>query len=205
MTVKTGGTPSLILASASASRTRLLTAAGVPHRVEAAHVDEAAIKESLVAERATAGDIAEILGATKARQVAAGAPGVLVLGADQVLELDGALFDKPGDMDEARRHLLALRGRTHRLWTSASVVRDGRHQWHHTEASALTMRDFTEAFLERYLEEAGEAVLTSVGAYRLEETGAQLFSAVEGNHFAILGLPLLALLPFLRANSIIAA
>ncbi|MCZ6763804.1 MAG: Maf family protein [Alphaproteobacteria bacterium] len=203
----------LVLASASAARTAMLTAAGVPHEVVPAQVDEAAIKAAIAADDAapqtttqnTAQIMAQTLGETKARQVATRRPGAIVLGADQILECGATLYDKPASMEAARAQLLELAGRVHRLWTSVSAVRDGQLLWHHNEAPELTMRGVGEDFIETYLEAAGQDVLQSVGAYRLEGLGVQLFDTIEGNHFTVLGMPLLPVLRFLRANSIIAS
>ncbi len=190
----------IVLASGSAARARMLEEAGVGFTVEVAAVDERAVKDSLAAETRNPARVAEVLAELKAVRVSARYPGALVIGADQMLDCDGAWFDKPAGREEARDQLLALRHKTHRLTSAVVAVRDGRRVWHHTEAAKLTMRNFSEAFLDRYLEQAGEAVLSSVGAYQLEGLGAQLFLAVEGDFFTILGLPLLALMDFLREN-----
>ncbi|EME70430.1 nucleotide-binding protein implicated in inhibition of septum formation [Paramagnetospirillum caucaseum] len=190
----------IVLASASRARARMLEEAGVAFAVEVAAVDEAAVKDSLAAETRNPARVAEVLAELKAVRVSARHPGALVIGADQMLDCDGTWFDKPADRPAARAQLLALRHKTHRLTSSVVAVRDGRRVWHHTEAARLTMRNFSEAFLDAYLEQAGEAVLSSVGAYQLEGLGAQLFLAVEGDFFTILGLPLLALMDFLRDN-----
>ena len=168
--------------------------------VDVAAVDEAGVKAALAGETGNSARVAEVLAELKAVRVSARRPGMIVVGADQMLDCDGTWFDKPADRAAARGHLLALRGRTHRLTSSVVAVRDGRLLWRHTEAARLTMRNFSEDFLDRYLDQAGESVLTSVGAYRLEGLGAQLFMATEGDFFTILGLPLLPLLDFLREN-----
>jgi septum formation protein len=126
-----------------------------------------------------------------------------VIGADQVLDCDGVLFDKPADPGAARTQLLALRGRTHRLVSAVVLVRDGQRLWHHVGRADLKMRDFSTRFLDRYLESAGQAALSSVGAYQLEGIGAQLFAAIEGDYFTILGLPLLPLLDNLREHGVL--
>ena len=154
----------------------------------------------MAAETRNPARVAEVLAELKAVRVSTRRPGALVIGADQMLDCDGAWFDKPADRDAARAQLLALRHKTHRLTSSVVAVRDGRRVWHHTESAKLTMRNFSEGFLDRYLEQAGAAVLSSVGAYQLEGLGAQLFLQVEGDFFTILGLPLLALMDFLREN-----
>lgn len=190
----------IVLASGSSSRAHMLEQAGVAFAVDVAAVDEAGVKTALAGETGNSARVAEVLAELKAVRVSARRPGMIVVGADQMLDCDGTWFDKPADRAAARGHLLALRGRTHRLTSSVVAVRDGRLLWRHTEAARLTMRNFSEDFLDRYLDQAGESVLTSVGAYRLEGLGAQLFMATEGDFFTILGLPLLPLLDFLREN-----
>ncbi|MHA1568631.1 MAG: Maf family protein [Alphaproteobacteria bacterium] len=195
--------PRLVLASASPARADLLKAAGVAFGRVPAVVDEEAVKSDMRAANAPASAIAEALAELKARQVARRHPGALVVGADQVLELDGDLFDKPRDMAEARAQLVRLRDREHSLVSSACVLRDGARLWHASDRARLVMRPFSDVFLDGYLASAGESVLSSVGAYRLEGLGAQLFSRVEGSHFTVLGLPLLPLLEFLRDQGIL--
>lgn len=190
----------IVLASGSSARARMLEQAGVSFAVDVAAVDEAAVKATMAEETGSPARVAEVLAELKAVQVSARHPGLMVIGADQMLDCDGTWFDKPADRTAAREQLLALRGRTHRLTSSVVAVRDGRRLWHHSEAARLTMRMFSEAFLDQYLEQAGEAVLSSVGAYHLEGLGAQLFMLTEGDFFTILGLPLLPLLDFLREN-----
>lgn len=201
--LRDGLAPSLILASGSPSRAAILVAAGVPHRVEPANVDEASVKESLAAEGAQPFMIAETLAELKAQQVARRHPSALVVGADQILECDGVLYDKPEDLAAARSHLLSLRGRLHRLVGTVCVVRDGVRLWHFNAIAEMEMRSFDEAFVDRYLAAAGEAVCATVGAYELEGLGAQLFARVRGDFFAILGLPLLPLLDFLRQHDVV--
>ncbi len=194
---------SVVLASASATRRDLLAGAGIAFTVDPALVDEAAVKGAMAAEGASAEDAAIALAHMKAQRISRRHAGVLVIGADQILDLEGTWFDKPADMNHARDNLLALRGRTHNLPTAACICRDGERIWHHVETPKLTMRDFSDGFLDNYLEEAGEGILSSVGAYRLEGNGVQLFARIEGSHFTILGLPLLALLDILRANGVV--
>ena len=193
----------LVLASQSQARAALLRAAGVAFEQRPARVDEAAVKAAMKVERAGADDLALTLAALKARRVHAG--GAVVVGADQVLVCDGQWFDKPPDVQAARAQLQALRGRTHTLVTAVVCVRDGTELWRHLARPALTMRQFSDAFLDAYLAFEGEAALSSVGAYRLEGPGVQLFDRVEGEHAAILGLPLLPLLGFLRQCGVLTA
>ena len=190
----------IVLASRSATRAAMLAHAGVAFAVDTAPVDEASVKAAMRAETDNPARVAEVLAELKATRVSARHPGAIVIGADQMLDCERDWFDKPEDRAAARRQLAALRGKTHRLVSAVVAVRDGQRLWHHTDTARLTMRRFTDAFLDRYLEMAGDDVLASVGAYQLEGLGAQLFMAVEGDHFTILGLPLLPLLDFLREN-----
>jgi len=203
--VRASASASLILASASPTRARMLRSAGVPFRVDAASVDEAEAKRSLGAAGADGAEIAEALAELKARRVAGRHPGALVLGADQILECDGRRFDKPADRNAAVEQLRALSGRRHELVSAAVVMRDGTRLWHAVDRARLTMRPLGEAAIAAYLDAAGAAALGSVGAYRLEGLGAQLFARVEGDFFTILGLPLLPLLDFLRGHGVVPA
>lgn len=194
----------LVLASASPARARLLSAAGLKPTIEPADIDEAPIKAAFRAGGRDAGACAVALAEAKAKRVADRMPGAMVLGADQILVCDGEWFDKPVDRATARAQLIALRGKRHVLATAAVLVQNGAVIWQALEQPALIMRPFTDEFLETYLAAAGDATLASVGAYQLEGTGIQLMAAVEGDHFAILGLPLLPLLDFLRDTGMIA-
>ncbi len=195
--------PDLILASASKARQTLLHQAGVKFRTQVSQLDEASFKASLKAEDATAQMAVEALGELKARKVAQQIPESLVIGADQILSINDIWFDKPVDLEHARAHLAALSGKTHFLHTSVSVLRGEQVLWHHNETCEMTMRDLSADFIDAYLAQEGEEVLYSVGAYRLEGLGAQLFSKIYGDFFTILGLPLLPLLEFLRNNQIL--
>jgi len=193
----------LILASASPARAGLLAGAGIEAEILPARIDEAAVKQALLAEGAPARDVADKLAELKALRISARRPGALVLGADQVLVCDGRLFDKAPDRAAARAQLTALRGRPHRLLSAAVIARDGTVLWRHVGAARLTMRPFSDGFLEDYLDLLGDLAFTSVGCYHLEGLGAQLFAAVEGDYFTVLGLPLLELLGFLRARGVL--
>ena len=193
----------VVLASTSRTRGALLGNAGVPFTAQPPGVDEDSIKASLRAEGASAAEAAEALAEVKALRLSARFHEALVIGADQMLVCQDHWYDKPQDRAAARRQLLELRGQTHQLVTAAVVMLGGQRIWHHVEAAKLTMRPFSEAFLDQYLDQAGAAVLSSVGAYQLEGLGAQLFSRVEGDHFVILGLPLLPLLDFLRSHGVL--
>ena len=193
----------LVLASKSAVRHALLRDAGIPVEVAPADIDERAIEQR--ADTSDAGDIAALLAREKARATATRLPGRLVLGADQTLALGARRFSKPPDLAAASDQLKALRGRTHELHTAIALLREGAVVFEHREVARLTMRAFSDAFLAGYLEVMGSAVTTSVGGYQLEKSGIQLFERIEGDHFVILGLPLLALLQYLRQSGCLAA
>jgi septum formation protein len=180
----------------------MLTAARVGFEVLPAMIDEEAVKAAMRAERAPARDIADTLAEMKAAKVSGRRPRHLVLGADQVLAVDGDTLDKPRDLDEAAVHLRRLRGRSHELLAAAVICEDGRPVWRHVGRARLAMRPFSDAFLAEYLAEHGEALCDTVGAYRLEDGGTALFSRVDGDYFSVLGLPLLELLGYLRARGI---
>jgi septum formation protein len=193
----------ILLASGSATRAALLRNAGLVIDVHPAAVDEESIRASFAAEGTSALDCATVLAETKASRISARYPGQLVLGADQILDLDGQWFEKPESIDAARRQLRMLRGRTHTLVSASVVAVNGARIWADHGTASLTMRDFSDDFLDGYLEQAGASVLSSVGAYHYEGLGAQLFEAVHGDYFTILGLPLFRLLEFLRGHAVI--
>jgi len=195
----------LVLASASAARARILAHAGIDAEIDAAAIDEAPIKARHRAAGASAEDCALALAEAKARAVAPRHIGALVLGADQILDCGGRWFDKPANVAEARAQLEALRDGPHALATAAVVLRDGVVLWRLVERPVLTMRPFTARFLEDYLVAMGTRVLATVGGYEIEGLGAQLMARVEGDHFSIMGLPLLPLLDFLRGGGAVAA
>lgn len=193
----------LILASGSAIRRKMMLDAGIEFEVITRPVDEDAIKASMLAENTPLKDIADALAEAKSLRVSRQTPG-LVIGADQIMVMDNALFDKPKDMAEARERLLQMRGKTHYLIGAVVVSENGVPVWRHLAKTKLTMREFSDSFLDAYLEAEGELVLQSVGAYRFEGRGAQLFSKVEGDFFSILGLSLLPLMDYLRIRGMIA-
>lgn len=193
----------LLLASRSAARRRMLEAAGIAFETVEAELDEEAAKGGLWGAGFDARGVAEELAQLKALSVPA-RPEALVLGADQTLELaDGNLFGKPASREEARGQLLSLRGSTHYLHSAAVVAEGGEAVWWTSETVALTMRSFGEDFLEDYLDREYEEIRWSVGGYRIEGPGAQLFERIQGSHFAILGLPLLPLLGYLRERGLL--
>ena len=189
------GRKSITLASGSQVRAALMRGAGLEFNVAVSGVDEDAIKAD---HRGTPDELALKLAETKARAVACDG---LVVGADQILVCEGTLFDKPRDINEARENLKKFRGRTHALVSGTVLLDNGTPVWSLSEQVSLTMRAFSDEFLEAYLLEAGDDVLKSVGCYQLEGPGVQLFEAVDGDYFAILGLPLVPLLAALRARS----
>jgi septum formation protein len=186
----------LVLASRSESRRTVLAGAGIALEVLAADVDERAIEAQAGA--ASPSQVALLLARHKALAVMAKRPGRLVLGADQTLALGQRLYAKPADLAAARDQLRGMRGRTHELHSAVVVARDSAVLFEHCEIARLTMREFSDDFLDRYLAAAGSVVTASVGGYQVESLGIQLFERIEGDHFAILGLPLLRLLQYLR-------
>ena len=183
----------LVLASGSAARAALLRDAGVAFEVRASRVDEAAAKAAGM----------DAAGLARMKAAAVEAPGAMVVGADQMLSCEGRWFDKPPDLAGARETLCALRGRPHELVTAVVCMQDGVETWRHVARPQMVMRAFSDAFLEAYLAVEGDAVLQSVGAYRLEGMGVQLFDRIDGEHSAVLGLPLLPLLGFLRQAGVL--
>lgn len=196
--------PEVILASASVARLAMLQNAGVSCRALPASVDEDGLKQSLRAEGADVLETATMLAEWKALYVSRRYPAALVIGADQMLECEGVWFDKPIDREAAGAQLRALRGKTHVLTSVALCAMGGERIWHKGDRATMMMRPFSDEFLRRYLDGEGDAILSSVGAYRLEGWGAQLFSSVQGDHFTILGMPLLPLLDYLRIRGVLA-
>lgn len=197
------GRPPLVLASASRARYDVLTSAGLLVEAVASGVDEGAVKRRLAPAAAGGVAVAQALADAKAAVVADQRPAAVVIGADQVLECEGRLFDKPADRCAAAAGLRSLRGRSHRLVSAVAVAEAGEVRWRCVDRAVLTMRPFSDEFLERYLDRIGAAATASVGAYQLEGLGVQLFSRVEGDFFTVLGLPLLPLLGHLRDRGMI--
>jgi septum formation protein len=192
----------LVLASRSASRRAVLAGAAIPVEVLPADIDERAIEAQ--AGRKPPGEVALMLARAKACAVTGKRPGRLVLGADQTLALADRLFTKPADLAAARDQLKCLRGRTHELHSALVLARDGEVLFEQCEIARLTMRKFSDRFLETYIEAAGLAVTASVGGYQVESVGIQLFERIDGDHFTILGLPLIPLLHHLRREGLLA-
>ena len=203
MTAGENGPPSVILASGSVSRRQLLEQAGVAFSVALSGLDEGEVKASLKAEGASAAQAAETLAELKALRVSRQNPDALVIGADQILTLGEIWFDKAESLEDAAEVLAALSGQRHELKTAVCVLRGGSRIWHWNESPALTCRPLSGDFIGRYLQAVGEKALISVGCYQLESRGVQLFSRIEGDFFAILGLPLLPLLDFLRGWKVV--
>ena len=195
---------SLVLASQSASRRAMLTAAGVAFDATFAGVDEDAAKAAL--RDLSPRDLADALAELKAVKVSLRHPGRLVLGSDSVVSLaDGSLLDKPESRDQAADHLARMSGARHDLWSAAVIAENGRPVWRHVEAAKMHVRPLSPAFIEGYLDQEWPAIAGCVGCYRIEGPGAQLFSRIEGSQFTVLGLPLLNVLDYLRTREVIPA
>jgi septum formation protein len=197
--------PTLVLASTSQHRHALLRRAGLDFEPVAPEVDERAVEEAVSGSGVTPDELARILAEAKARSVAANHSRALVIGADQTLSLDDRLVHKPADMDAARRQLLMLSGCTHHLNTAVVIMRGEELVWSHLAIARMTMRQLAPAFIGRYLAQVGDRALSSVGAYQIEAEGIQLFDEIEGDFFAIVGLPLLPLMKALRRLGVIDA
>jgi septum formation protein len=193
-----------VLASTSPIRLQLLRSAGVAVEAVAPRVDEETARVALLAEGARPRDVADTLAELKARKVADKRPGDLVLGCDQVLEFEGAIFAKPEGPDQARDHLLLLRGKSHRLISAIVAYEDAEPVWRHVAEARLTMHEISDAYLDDYVARNWDSIRQSVGGYKIEEEGIRLFSAITGDHFTILGLPLLPLLAWLGTRGMIA-
>ena len=193
----------IILASASRSRAAMLVASGLTIKIEPADINEARVKDVCLSEGRNVDYVAALLARKKAKLISRRNKEAFVIGADQMLDCGGTWFDKPIDLASAEKTLKAIRGRCHDLVTSVSVVQNEKELWQKTDRATLQVREFSDFFIERYLQNVGELALTSVGAYQLEGPGAQLFERIEGDYFTILGLPLLPLLSFLRTQNLI--
>ena len=191
-------TEKIILASGRRFRKAMLVNAGVAIEAVRAEVDERALEAPLKDSGVSPEDVALVLAEAKATEVSERKPGALVLGCDQTLSLGDEVFHKPADMEGARRHLLALSGKTHQLNSAVVLARDGAVLWRHVSVASLTMRNLDPAFIGRHLARVGAKALSSVGAYQIEGEGIQLFEKIEGDYFTIVGLPLLLVLAKLR-------
>ena len=194
----------VVLASGSETRKSMLSAAGVFFEVLPAVIDEDEIKSALRAEGSDSAFIAESLAEHKARVVSRKLPSPLILGADQILECDNKIYSKPVNLAAAKEQLISLRGKDHTLISSVVVFRNAQRLWHNTDRALLRMRDFSNDFLDDYVAELGEELLEGPGCYKVEGLGIQLFSRITGDHFTILGLPLLPLLDYLRLQGAVA-
>ncbi|MGQ3487815.1 Maf family protein [Roseovarius pacificus] len=192
----------IILASGSDIRATLLRNAGVVFDVVPARVDEEALRDAMLAEDAGARDIADALAEMKAQKISAKHPEALVIGCDQVLNLQGQLLTKPDSPEMARTQLLAMRGKRHELLSAAVICENGKAIWRHVGVVRLLMRQFSDAYLDDYIARNWDSIRHSVGAYKLEEEGVRLFSQVQGDYFTVLGLPLLELLSYLTLRGI---
>jgi septum formation protein len=192
----------IVLASTSASRRAMLTAAGVAHEALPAHVDEDAAKAAMreVAPR----DLADALAELKALKVSQRIPGTLVLGCDSVVAIeDGTLLDKPADRADAERHLRLLSGKRHDLYSATVIAENGRPVWRHVDRARLLVRPLSDTFIAEYLDIEWPAIAGCVGCYRVEGPGVQLFARMEGSHYTILGMPLLNILDYLRTRGVL--
>ncbi len=186
-----------MLASGSQTRLRMLRRAGVPVQAMAARIDEEAIRQSLETERVQPAEMSVVLAEMKARKVSQAHPEQMVIGCDQILEFEGRALGKARSLAEMREQLSAFRGQSHQLHSSVVVYRASVPAWRHTASARLTVRNFSDTYLEHYVARNGKGLLDSVGCYRIEDEGIRLFSAVEGDYFAICGLPLIPLLTYL--------
>lgn len=203
---KVDDAPPLILASASRARAAMLEAAGVEVALRPAAVDEGELKASIKAAGGAAGEAAVALAELKAQRIAAATPSeAIVLGADQILTCDGRWFDKPESREAAAAQLAELAGKPHELHTAVVGFRGRARIWHHLDRTRLSMRPLSAAFIESYLDAVGDAVQETVGGYYVERLGPHLFTRIEGDHFAILGMPLLPVLAFLRDQGAVSA
>lgn len=189
--------PLLVLASGSPTRAAMLTAAGIPYRVDVPRLDESAVRDALLADGAKSREIADALADAKARRIAQRHPKGLVLGADQILDLDGVILSKPATPEEARTQLGRMSGQTHHLLSAAVLYEHGHPVWRHVSTARLTVRPLSEAFIAGYVAQHWDDIRGSVGGYRIEGEGVRLMSRIDGDHFTILGLPLVELVNYL--------
>lgn len=193
----------LILASGSEIRQQLLRNAGLEFSVQPARVDEEMMRDALLADGASARDIADALAEMKARKVSDKMPGAMVVGCDQVLSFEKRLLSKPATPDEARAQLCEMRGKRHELLSAVVICEDGKPVWRHVGVVRMMMRRFSDAYLDDYIERNWDSIRHSVGAYKLEEEGVRLFSQIDGDYFTVLGLPLLDLMSYLGLRGVI--
>lgn len=196
-------TTSIILASKSQFRAELLKSAGIEFTTASASVDERAIEQPLLEANLGPADIAQVLAEAKAEEVSSRNPNALIIGCDQTLSMNGDMFHKPSNMKQARQHLLNFSGKSHQLNSAVAFVFNQQTIWRHVSIANMTMRNLTPEYIGRYLAQAGQPILKSVGAYQLEGIGVQLFKKIEGDYFTVIGLPLLPLLSELRDLDVI--
>ncbi len=193
----------VVLASGSSIRAKLLRDAGVRFSTKVSKIDEASIIASLKTEKAKPKDVVDLLAEYKAQRVALKYSDAIVIGCDQILVCDKEIYEKAQTLDAARSTLQSLRGKAHQLMSAVVIFEQGKPVWRHMGRAQLVMRDFSDLYLENYIEQNRDTILSSVGCYRLEEEGVQLFSHIQGDYFTILGIPLLEVLGFLRSHGVL--